>query len=230
MLDNIFLVPIDHRGIHGALLPRYLKLQSWCERNNSEILTCHGQFLNFARNLLATGKRGYPYTNPPDAEWLFWIDSDIDFNIEKIEELVAVSPEHKFVTGWYRSDYSDRAMVGTWDENYFRKNLYMPFASVKWLDRMAEEKPSSLFTVDWCGFGFTKVHRSIYEQMDYPYYPLNRISIPDCDHPHNKGEKFDITDLSFEDVSFCRNCYKQTGIKPVVFPRVRLPHNKNFFV
>lgn len=230
MLDNIFLIPIDHRGIHGALIKKYLDLQSWCERNNSAILTCHGLFLNFARNFLATGGSGYVDPTPPKAEWLFWIDSDVDFDIWQIEHMLAMPPENKFVTGWYRSDYGDKAMVGDWDEDYFRKHLHMPFTSVEWLTKLGEEEPNKLVEVDWCGFGFTKVHRSIYEEMDYPYYPLNRAFVPDCEHPHRKGEKFDVHDLSFEDVSFCRNVYDKLKIKPLVVPKIRLPHNKNFFV
>jgi len=58
MLNTVFLIPIDHRGIDGKLFQQYLELQSWCERNNSQIFTCSGLFLNFARNFLATGGRG----------------------------------------------------------------------------------------------------------------------------------------------------------------------------
>lgn len=57
MLNTVFLIPIDHRGIHGKLFQQYLELQSWCEKNNSKIVTCSGLFLNFARNFLATGGR-----------------------------------------------------------------------------------------------------------------------------------------------------------------------------
>ncbi len=228
MLKCIFLIPIDHRGIQGKVFPQYLQLQSWCERNNSQILTINGLFLNFARNYLATGGGGFMDTSPPDAEWLFWIDSDVDFNIQQVEYLLSMPPENKFVSGWYRSDYSDHAMVGNWDEDYFRKHHHMPFTSVKWLEKLGKEEPAKLVEVDWCGFGFVKIHRSIFEQMDYPYFPLKRAHIIDCDD--HKGGKFDVNDLSFEDVSFCRNCYEATKIKPLVVPQIRVPHLKSFFV
>tara|TARA_Y100001973_G_C5188230_1_gene329227 strand:+ start:818 stop:1510 length:693 start_codon:yes stop_codon:yes gene_type:complete len=230
MYDCIFLVPIDHRGIQGKLFEQYLRLQSWCERNNSTIYTCNGLFLNFARNFLASGGGGFADTKPPDAEWMFWIDSDVQFNIEQIEFLLNIEDEKKFVSGWYRSDYSDKAMVGNWDEDFFRKNLHMPFTSVEWLTKMGEEEPNKLVQVDWCGFGFTKVHRSIYEQMDYPYYPLRDADILNCDHPHKKGEKFDVHDMSFEDVSFCRNVYDKLKIKPLIAPKIRVGHLKSFLV
>ena len=111
MLDCVFLVPIDHRGVQGKLMNNYLNLQSWCNANNSQILTVNGLFLNFARNYLATGGKGFANPTPPDAEWLFWIDSDVDFSIEQIEQLLSVPSTNKFVSGWYRSDYSDHAIV-----------------------------------------------------------------------------------------------------------------------
>ena len=95
---------------------------------------------------------------------------------------------------------------------------------------MGKEDPNKLVEVDWCGFGFTKVHRSIYEEMEYPYYPLRDAYIPDCNNPYKEGEKFDVNDLSFEDVSFCRNLYVKMQIKPLVVPKLRVGHLKSFFV
>lgn len=230
MLNCVFLIPIDHRGIQGQCFGQYLELQTWCDKNNAAILTCNGLFLNFARNFLATGGGGFADTSPPKAEWLFWIDSDVRFNMEQIEYMLSLPQDKKFVTGWYRSDYSDKAMVGNWNEDFFRENLHMPFTSVKWLDEMGEKEPNKLVQVDWCGFGFTKVHRSIYEEMDYPYYPLRDAHIPDCKHPHKEGERFTVDDLSFEDVSFCRNVYEKLEIKPLVVPKLRVGHLKSFFV
>lgn len=228
MLNCIFLLPIDHRGIQGKLFPQYLELQSWCEKNNSQILSCDGLFLNFARNHLATGGKGFMDTSPPEAEWLFWIDSDINFNISQIEYMMSIPEKKKFVTGWYKSDYGDKAMVGNWDEDYFRENLHLPFTSAEWLTKIAEEDNDKLVQVDWCGFGFTKLHRSIYEQMEYPYYPLNHTDIEGCSKPD--GGTFHLKELKFEDISFCQNCYETTGIKPLVAPKIRVGHLKSFLV
>tara|TARA_R100000734_G_scaffold18882_1_gene16904 strand:- start:1449 stop:1766 length:318 start_codon:yes stop_codon:yes gene_type:complete len=105
----------------------------------------------------------------------------------------------------------------------------MPFTSAKFLKEKAEES-DKLLRVDWCGFGFTRVHRSIYEKMKYPYYPLNHVSVKGCVDPNNKDRIFDVEDLSFEDVSFCNNCYKVTGIKPLVVPKLRVGHLKSFII
>jgi hypothetical protein len=218
MLDCVFLVPIDHRGIQGKLFPQYLELQSWCDKNNSAILTVSGLFLNFARNYLATGGGGLNDPKPPEAKWLFWIDSDIDFTIEQVETLLAVPEEHKFCNGWYRSDYSDNAMCGMWDEDFFDKNSYMPFLSAKELTEIAKEDPHAMIQVDFTGFGFTRLASSIIEQMEYPYFTLNV-------HDLKKGKE-----MSFDDISFCQNCEKETGIKPWVIPSLRVGHLKSFFV
>ena len=178
---------------------------------------------------MATGGRGNYDTRPVEAEWLFWIDSDIQFTIEQIDYLHRVDPKHKFVTGWYKSNQSDTAMVGKWDEDYFREHLHMPFMSGDFMEKKAEESPTKLIKVDWCGFGFTKVHRSIYEEMEYPYYPLNPVEIKGCRNPNGEGT-IDVRDMSFEDVSFCNNCYATTGIKPLVVPKLRVGHLKPFLV
>ena len=158
----------------------------------------------------------------------FWIDSDIQFTIEQIEHLHSIDPKHKFVTGWYKSDVSDTAMVGKWNEDYFREHLHMPFLSADALEKKSKQENPKMIRVDWCGFGFTKVHRSIYEQMEYPYYPLNPVEIKGC--KGENGGKIDVKDMSFEDVSFCNNCYATTGIKPLVVPKLRVGHLKSFFV
>ena len=217
MLNCIFLIPIAD-GISGNILPRYLELQSWCDKNNSKILTCHRLFLNFARNYLATGGRGFADPRPPDAEWLFWIDSDIDFTIEQVEDLLSVPEEYKFCSGWYRSDYSDNAMCGAWYLEFFEKNHYMPYFSVEDLTTRAAEQPDTLVEAYFTGVGFTRIHRSIIEEMSYPYFTLNM----------NQLGKY--RDMGFDDVSFCQNCKKETGVSPIIVPRLRVGHYKSFFV
>ena len=69
----------------------------------------------------------------------------------------------------------------------------MSFASAKWLTQEASINPNKLVDVDWCGFGFTKVHRSIFEKMKYPYFPLNHAHITDCDK--GDGSKFESRTL-----------------------------------
>ena len=41
MLKCIFLIPIGN-SVSGRLLTRFLELQTWCDNNNSKILTITG--------------------------------------------------------------------------------------------------------------------------------------------------------------------------------------------
>ena len=83
-------------------------------------------------------------------------------------------------------------------EDFFDKNSYMPFLSVKKLTEIAKEDPHAMIQVDFSGFGFTRLASSIIEQMEYPYFTLNV-------HDLKKGK-----DMCFDDVSFCQNCEKET--------------------
>ena len=206
-LKCIFLIPIGS-GINGKLIPQFLKLQSWCDKNNSEILTITGRPHNFARNYLATGGKGFVDPTPPNAEWLIWIDSDIIFNINQIELLL--KHNHQFCAGWYINDLSNQIMAGYMDEDFFNKHGRMPFLNKNWLSTQQDE-----VNVDFTGFGFVKIHYSLLEKMTYPYFTLNI-------------QKYgDYQDLSSEDVSFCLNCYKETGIKPVILPILKVGHLKS---
>lgn len=213
MLKCIFLIPIGS-SVSGKLLPRFLELQTWCNQNNSQILTITGRPHNFARNFLATGGKGFTNPGPPDAEWLFWLDADIVFTIEQIEDMLNIPDEHKFCAGWYRSNNTDQAMCGLWDVDFFNKNGRIPFVAGEWLESEAKKDPSKHVKLDYTGFGFVKMHRSIIEKMTYPYFTLNI------------QELGGYRDLSSEDVSFCLNCIKETGIHPCIFPRFRVGHLK----
>ena len=170
MLKNIFLIPIGD-SISGKLIPQLLCLHKWCLENNSEIRTICGKPHNFARNALATKGWGFTNTSPPDAENLIWIDSDIVFSIKQIEKLISF--EHKFCCGWYISNESEQVMAGYWNIDFFKKNFRMPFLSAKWLVMMKNKNPWENVEVDFTGFGFVKIHRSIIEKMKYPFFTLN---------------------------------------------------------
>ena len=205
-----FLIPIGS-AINGMLIPQLLELQKWCIANNGIISTVTGKVHNFARNHLATNGGGFVNSDPPDAEWLIWIDSDIVFDESHLKKLLDF--DSKFCAGWYISDLSSNVMAGYMNEEFFLKNGYMPF-----LNRDTLEKHKQPVEVDFTGFGFVKMHRSIIEKMTYPYFTLNI-------------QKYGpYTDLSSEDISFCLNCYKETGIKPVIIPELKVGHMKNLIL
>ena len=116
MLKYLFLIPIG-TSVLGQLIPQFLSLKSWCDKNNGDILTVVGKPHNFARNYLATGGKGFINSGPPDAEILIWIDCDIMFTIDQLETLINI--DHPFACGWYVSDLSNQVMCGNWDLEYF---------------------------------------------------------------------------------------------------------------
>lgn len=205
-----FLIPIGS-SINGILIPQLLELQRWCISNNGVISTVTGKIHSFARNHLATNGGGFVNSDPPDAEWLIWIDSDIVFNESHLKRLLDF--DSKFCAGWYINDLSTNVMAGHMDKDFFMKNGYMPF-----LNKNILEKSKEPIEVDFTGFGFVKMHRSIIEKMTYPYFTLNL-------------QKYGpYTDLSSEDISFCLNCYKETGIKPIIIPDLKVGHLKSLIL
>lgn len=212
----LFLLPIGS-SVSGQLIQPLLNLKSWCDKNDADILTVVGKPHNFARNYLATGGKGFIDSGPPDGvEWLIWIDSDIIFTIEQLEILLKI--EHPFVAGWYVSDLSKSVMAGKWDIEHFKKHKEMPFLDKDLLLKIAQDTPNQLVEVDFTGFGLVKMHTSVIKRMKYPYFTLNIQNIDE------------FTDLSAEDVSFCQNCFEQTGIKPVICPLLHIGHHKSIFL
>ena len=214
MLKYLILLPIGS-SISGLLIPQLLNLKSWCDRNNGDIYTVTGKPHNFARNLLATGGKGFINSGPPDAEILIWVDSDILFTIEQLEELIKI--DHPFAAGWYVSDLSNQVMCGNWDIEYFKQHKTIPFLTKDELKDKAKLK-IKLLEVDFTGFGFVKMDSSLLKKMSYPYFTLNEQNIDNC------------IDLSSEDVSFCQNCFKATGIKPAIVTNIQVGHLKSIYL
>ncbi len=211
-----FLLPIGN-SINGQLLPQWFELSKWCSENNSEIKTVYGRPHAEARNFLASNG-GWTIDNNKqkiighNSEWLIWIDSDIIFNITQIEDLL--STDYPFVSGWYKSDNSDQVMCGWLNDNFFKINKVMPFMSSKELINISKKEPKKAMKCDFVGFGFCKIKTDLIKQINYPYFT------------HIEQNRFGFKDLSAEDVSFCIKCFKETGIKPAVVPRLRVGHLK----
>jgi hypothetical protein len=81
----------------------------------------------------------------------------------------------------------------------------MPVISYEDLANVEKNDPNSLIEVDYSEFGFVRIHRSVFERMEYPFFRLNLHQIND--------NKFDLIS---DDISFCLNCTKDTGVKPSI--------------
>jgi hypothetical protein len=192
-------------------------LHDYANQVDAQIITVANRTHVDARNFLATGGGGFkkPHHLIDQAEWLVWFDADQVYNIGQVKMLLD-RPE-KFTSGWYIKDHagqrSPQAMVAHWNEEYFEKNGSMQFLHE---DELIGKKDP--VEVSYVGFGFCKVHSSIFREMEYPYFRQ---------HVHKVGK---YQDNSSEDVSFCLDAYKATGIKPLVIPQLRIGHLKEIII
>ena len=67
-----------------------------------------------------------------------------------------------------------------------------------------------IFEVDFVASGFVKIHSSVFQQMEFPFY---------------YSPKQEDTWIN-EDITFFKNMYEQTGIKPKVIRDLKVGHIK----
>jgi hypothetical protein len=104
-------------------------------------------------------------------------------------------------------------MVARWDEEHFKKHGSMEFLNEK--EIMESKEP---IRVDYVGFGFCRIHSSVFEKMEYPYFR------------HHVTKIGDYRDNSSEDVSFCLDASELAGVKPLVIPELRIGHLKEIII
>lgn len=209
MTKNLFLFPLG-TTVNSGFVPQLLNLKSWCDGNDSKVLTSIGKMNTCSsRNILCTLGFGPQKPVPDDVEYFILVEPDIIFN-EKHMEILSKT-KHPFVFGWRSADISNNViMAGKWDDEYYSKNKKMPLFSLSEMRELEDKEPSREIEVDFASFGFVRIHRSILENMKYPFF---RTNIQELD-----GN----TDLMPDDISFCLNCYSETGIRPVIIPGLHI--------
>jgi hypothetical protein len=124
---------------------------------------------NLARQFLKT-----------DNEWSLWLDSDMTFPKETLEQLLKVAKKKKakMVTGvyyqrggkhfpvlWVRDPKLESgAKLVNAEQNKYDQNEYVGMYALPGMDA---KKP---FVADTAGFGCSLIHRSVFEVMNYPYF------------------------------------------------------------
>jgi len=165
-----------------------------------------------------------------DADWLLWVDSDIGFQPDALEKLLAAAdPETRPVVGglcFIEGDYSHDMMGG------LRSSLAPTLYDWAWIEPKAglpgaykmitrsEWPPDQVTRVGATGCGLLLTHRSVYEKIGYwlaeqgapPQIWFERIPGPD-------GERCG------EDVSFCLRVH-QVGLPVLVHTGVVTNHQK----
>jgi GT2 family glycosyltransferase len=156
------------------------------------------------------GKKQKPFNNSIHYDWLIWIDSDIVWNPQQIEDLINTKGD--IVSGLYvMSNNIHFTAVEDYDYRYFRKNGTFDFLSREDLKKDKYKQP---FPVEYVGMGFMAVRRGVFENLDYPWFKPKNFDL---------GE--DIVDFSSEDVGFCLRA-KNKGFSIIVNPNIIVGHEK----
>jgi hypothetical protein len=207
MVKNIFLLPLGET-VNSAIVQQILNLKSWCDKNESSIITSIGSTNDcMVKNIISTlGNGGKNPVPSKEVDYYIIIDKNIIFGEEHLDLLSKT--DNPFVCGWKsttNSENGNRVVVaGKWDEEFYKEHGSMPVLRYEDLVKVQESDPERLIEVDYSEFGFVRIHRSIFEKMQYPFFRLN-------------VQDFNGTpDLLSDDISFCLNCTKETGIKPHV--------------
>jgi len=165
-----------------------------------------------------------------DADWLLWVDSDIGFESNALEKLLAAAdPDARPIVGalcFIEGEYSHDFMGGLrsslaptlYDWSWVEPKTGLPGA-YKLVTR-SEWTPEEVTRVAATGCGMLLTHRSVYEKIAYwlqengapPHIWFERIPGPD-------GEKCG------EDVSFCIRAH-QIGAPVYVHTGVNTTHQK----
>jgi len=201
-MKTVLAMP-TYRSVSAELMAQFMQMAGWCALNKVEVITVANRTHADARNWLVTGGGGFakPRTLIDSCYQIVFIDSDQVFTLAQLKELI----EHPgdFVTGWYLKGKTP--MVARWDEEKFMKSGHMDFLSVKEL-----EEAEYGISVDYCGFGFTKIKTSVLGKMNYPYFTQKQVTIGG------------LSENVSEDASFCLDC----PVKPLVVPSLRVGHLK----
>jgi GT2 family glycosyltransferase len=153
------------------------------------------------------GENQKPFNGQLDYDYIMWIDSDILFNPEQFQKLLAADKD--IVSGLYLMDGGQEyATVQFWDEQFFQKNGNFEFMTPQMINKKTEP-----FPVVYTGFGFILIKKGIFENMKYPWFRPEYVNIGNC------------KDFTTEDVAWCREAFR-LGYKIFIEPTVIVGHEK----
>lgn len=136
----------------------------------SQVGITNRTLIDTARNMLAK-----EFMNT-DCEWSFWMDSDMILPANTIPTMIARAKElnAKFLTGVYCRRMGDhRPLLWRRKIEDSDGNIHVDHTKDdRWVttDVMIHPDKKQPFKVDACGFGCCLIHRSVYEQLEYPYF------------------------------------------------------------
>ena len=194
-----FLIPSGEQMVPQMLFTQWIPFQEWLTKNeDGKIFSLVASNQIVGRNTLITQSNPIePYKFLKTIDWIIWVDADIKFSLPQMQQLMAV--DEPVVSGWYISSPTNQtSLVG-----YLKEHPVL-------LSSDEIYSHNEIFEVDFVASGFVKIHSSIYQKMDFPFY---------------YSPKHNSTWIN-EDLLFFRNMYDQTGIKPKVIPELKVGHVK----
>lgn len=153
-----------------------------------------------------------------DYDYLFWVDSDIVFNRENFENLLAMDVD--VASGWYY-DKDGKPACGFINKSTCKGKksdpslpLYDPGNSYRITQDMEITNRTEPYIVDWVGMGWMLIKRGVMEKVPYPWFA-----------PVNIRVTKDIVDSLSEDISFQLRL-KEAGFDIWLDPTNRVGHEK----
>jgi len=217
MHNNVFImekIPTVVFCIPGGTFSNYFLL-SWTETISKIIelqkykilvsnhYTSHVHFVR-AHCLGADVKSGplqKPFQGKVDYDVIVWLDSDMVYNYNMIDELIeSCLKKYPVVSGIYAMQGGTQlACVEDWNEKYYAETGSFEFLTLEKGEDLLK-KGKKWIKCAYTGMGCMAIRKGIIEQLEYPWFFSNIKKIPTSNPliPY-------ITDGTSEDVSFIRN-------------------------
>ena len=212
----VFCIP--GRDFSRQFLLSWTHLLLECMKKGHEVMVSqqYSSVVHFARaqclggNVLK-GEDQKPFQGQVEYDYIMWIDSDIVFKPEDFFKILE-SP-HDVTAGLYMmEDLEHFAAVKDWHEDYFQK-----FGTFKFIRPDDVVGAARYMPVAYAGMGWMLIRKDVVENLKYPWFwsDLQHIG--------------DLTDMSSEDVAFCR-ALNNAGHTVHVDTQLRVGHQKKMII
>jgi len=213
-------------------------LQSWTNtllslqsKYNIHLSNKYSSQVNFARALclgadVLSGPEQPPFQSKIKYDVIVWLDSDMVFNSNMIDKLIQTCfYKHKIISGIYAMEGGELlCCVEKWDVNYYKKNGFFQFLSVKEGADYIQQQ-NSMIKCAYVGMGCMAIRYGVLEdeRFKYPWFFRN-ISIFE-----DNGKI--ITEGTSEDVSFIRNLIDSNIVDGIMVDlTLRFGHEKTVVI
>lgn len=214
MKKIIFCLP--GKEYSGIFLQCWTNLMSYCYSKRYQVLLSQTYDPNiyYVRNKLLgldnlKGRDQKPFDGRIGYDYIFFIDSDIIFNTEQVEQLLTVDLD--VVSGLYKLEGGQNyCAVENWDIDFFKKNGYFKFLTED------DIKDKDILKVTYTGLGFCCIKYGVLEKLKYPIFEPVYTDISE-----------NVRDFASEDASLFLK-FKKLDINCYVNCKVKVGHLKSY--